>query len=649
MTKQVQRRRGTASQHTSFTGADGELSVNTTNKSVHVHDGVTTGGIEAARADLGNVSDASLNTALAGNTLSSLTITSADINGGTIDGTTIGSASPAAITGTAITGTSFVSSGNMTFGDNDKAIFGAGSDLQIYHDGANSYIKENNGTGHLVVNATNLYLRNSANSSDYLSAVDGGAVTLKYNGISTLATNATGIDVTGTVTADGLSVDGSLGGFQVSTGGNQLSMTYNGANYINSIGDGSTLTFRMGSTYKPYLKITAGGDISFYEDTGTTPKFFWDASAEALGIGTAAPTTNLQIGALAGGDRTFQMYSAGATRGVLSTDGTNGIFSIGATNDSTTGVLTFKTGAALTERLRIDASGNLGLGVTPSAWASTFKTLQVGATASLVGFNSEYMWLASNWSADAGVDRYITSAPATIYRQHNGGHAWFTAPSGTAGNAITFTQAMTLDASGNLGVGNNDFNAIVNTNGTGCAVQSAGTFWASRNDVSAVFNRLTSNGDTVLFRRQGVQVGSISVTGSATAYNTSSDYRLKENITPIQGASDIVKAMQPVTYTFKSDGSWHDGFLAHELQELHPRAVTGSKDAMKDEEYEVTPAVLDDDGNVVTEAVMGTRSVPDYQGVDYSKLTPILTAALQEALNKIEALEARIVTLETKP
>jgi hypothetical protein len=90
MTKQVQRRRGTAAQHTSFTGAEGEISVNTTNKSVHVHDGTTAGGIEAARADLGNVSDANLNAALSGNTLASLTITSADINGGTIDGTVIG-------------------------------------------------------------------------------------------------------------------------------------------------------------------------------------------------------------------------------------------------------------------------------------------------------------------------------------------------------------------------------------------------------------------------------------------------------------------------------------------------------------------------------------------------------------------------------
>jgi hypothetical protein len=83
-------------------------------------------------------------------TTSSLVATTADINAGTIDGTVIGGSTAAAITGTTITGTSFVSSGDMTFGDNDKAIFGAGSDLQIYHDGSNSYI-QGLGTGSLFL------------------------------------------------------------------------------------------------------------------------------------------------------------------------------------------------------------------------------------------------------------------------------------------------------------------------------------------------------------------------------------------------------------------------------------------------------------------------------------------------------------------
>jgi hypothetical protein len=112
------------------------------------------------------------------------------------------------------------------------------------------------------------------------------------------------------------------------------------------------------------------------------------------------------------------------------------------------------------------------------------------------------------------------------------------------------------------------------------------------------------------------------------------------------GASARVQALNPVNFEWIADGTRVDGFLAHEAQAVVPEAVTGTKDAMRDEEYEVTPAVTDGDGNVVTEAVMGTRSVPDYQGIDQSKLVPLLTAALQEALTKIDALETRITALE---
>jgi hypothetical protein len=157
----------------------------------------------------------------------------------------------------------------------------------------------------------------------------------------------------------------------------------------------------------------------------------------------------------------------------------------------------------------------------------------------------------------------------------------------------------------------------------------------------------TTSTAAVGFVNPNGSIGNINLSGSTTTYNTASDYRLKENITSIEGAADIVKAMNPCTYNFKGDSAdWHDGFLAHELQELHPRAVVGEKDEMYDEEYEVVPAVLGDDGEEITEAVLGTRSVPKYQSVDYAKLTPILTAALKEALTKIDDLETRLSAME---
>ena len=117
-------------------------------------------------------------------------------------------------------------------------------------------------------------------------------------------------------------------------------------------------------------------------------------------------------------------------------------------------------------------------------------------------------------------------------------------------------------------------------------------------------------------------VGTITTNGSTTSYNTSSDYSLKEDIVDIEGSIERLKDLKPVNFKWKSDGTRVDGFIAHEAQEVVPEAVTGTKDAV----YE--------DGN------------PQYQGIDQSKLVPLLTKALQEAVTKIEALEARVTALE---
>ena len=114
-------------------------------------------------------------------------------------------------------------------------------------------------------------------------------------------------------------------------------------------------------------------------------------------------------------------------------------------------------------------------------------------------------------------------------------------------------------------------------------------------------------------------VGSISTTGTATSFTTSSDYRLKENVAPITNGIARFQQLKPSQFNFIAEpGKTVDGFLAHEAQEVVPECVTGEKDA------------VDDDGN------------PIFQGIDQSKLVPLLTAALQEAIAKIEILEARL-------
>ena len=123
-----------------------------------------------------------------------------------------------------------------------------------------------------------------------------------------------------------------------------------------------------------------------------------------------------------------------------------------ATSD-TSGVLQLQTGG--TTAVTVDASQNVGANVTPSAWKSNYKAVQVGNAAAVVGrtdFNNNYF--SSNWYVNSSnQDIYQNTGFATIYSQGSGTHAWYNAASGTAGNTITFTQAMTLDASGNLMVG----------------------------------------------------------------------------------------------------------------------------------------------------------------------------------------------------
>tara|TARA_R100000908_G_scaffold62677_1_gene42183 strand:+ start:1 stop:1416 length:1416 start_codon:yes stop_codon:yes gene_type:complete len=131
-----------------------------------------------------------------------------------------------------------------------------------------------------------------------------------------------------------------------------------------------------------------------------------------------------------------------------------------------------------------------------------------------------------------------------------------------------------------------------------------------------LLNRSTSEGTTQLFRYNNSDVGSISVTSSSTAFNTSSDYRLKENISYDFDATSRLKQLKPSRFNFIADADKTvDGFLAHEVSDIVPEAITGEKDA------------VDSDGN------------PEYQGIDQSKLVPLLVKTIQE-------LEARITTLE---
>jgi len=295
----------------------------------------------------------------------------------------------------------------------------------------------------------------------------------------------------------------------------------------------------------------------------------------------------------------------------------------------------------------LTSSGNVGIGTTPESWNSVFNgVLQVGTNAVVVSTAGSAQ-IGSNFYYDGAYKRIRSDFSSRMY-QANGAYVFETAATGAADSAITFSESMRIDASGSFQLSpasNQGTFRFGNQQGNGSGI---GAQFYLDNSQSIWYNSTTSTGDKyhAQFINGNGLVGHIKTNGSATAYNTSSDYRLKTDAQPMAGASARVQELNPVNFEWLSDGTRVDGFLAHEAQAVVPEAVTGTQDAMKDEEYEVTPAVLDDEGNVTTEAEMGTRSVPDYQGIDQSKLVPLLTAALQEALAKIESMETRLTALE---
>jgi hypothetical protein len=179
-----------------------------------------------------------------------------------------------------------------------------------------------------------------------------------------------------------------------------------------------------------------------------------------------------------------------------------------------------------------------------------------------------------------------------------------TTPSGS----VSSVERMRIDSSGNVLVGKTASNDTV----VGFTARPDGFISSVRtSNPLAVFNRLGIDGSVILFRKAGSDVGSISVTTTATAFNTSSDYRLKQNVEPMVGGLAKLNSLAPKTFEFKAEPNVKvDGFIAHEVQAVVPQAVNGEKDG------------------------------EEMQGLDHSKLVPVLVAAVQELSAKVEALEA---------
>jgi hypothetical protein len=400
--------------------------------------------------------------------------------------------------------------------------------------------------------ATGLVKLYATNSSDRYSGIDFHGVTSEsYNKIAQITA-------------------------QVTNGGNGTGVAISGDLIFRTNGSATNVpTERM--------RIDSSGNVGI----GTVPSYkLHVSSAVAAGaIWTASVNTDPTAGSTGGfiasasGTNNFTTYyqTVGGTSTI--TNAGAGYLYLGTVQAQP---ILFATTNA--ERMRIDSSGNVGIGTTSTGG---FRVAIVGSTSSSVPL---YL------NTDA-TNSYVYS-PNPIYVGSTGAYAL---------NFVTnnATRA-TIDSSGNLLVG-----ATSSVNGGSVISVAAGT-------VSSIITAATTSTNMIVFRNGNGNVGSVTTNGTSTSYNTGSDYRLKENVTPMTIGLATISALKPVNYDWISDKSQGEGFIAHELQAIIPHAVTGEKDA------------VDADGK------------PQYQGVDYSKIVVHLVAAIQELSAEVEALKAKV-------
>ena len=345
----------------------------------------------------------------------------------------------------------------------------------------------------------------------------------------------------------------------------------------------------------------------------------------SLGIGTSSPGAKLdvvgtaRVSGLITASGSIQTPTDTAELTLGNTVAGNGIgLYYNAASDSAK--FYNKTGGV--DIMTLTRSGNLGLGVTPSAWLASSKVIQVGAGGVIEGRSNspQVMRVSGNTYLDSsGIARYIGTGNAMAYEQYLGAHTWYTASSGTAGNAISFTQAMTLDASGNLLVGK----TASGFSNVGIQFEPAGGMVASRSG--------TTNSDATLVAYSTGAAANrfyVGMAGTVFATNTTisaiSDIRFKENVRDLDAGLAEVMALKPRLYDWKEGKGANiknaRGFIAQEFEQVFPDLIDEWRDPAPEGEE-------------------------PYKSVRQD-LIPVLVKAIQEQQAIIEQLKSDVAALK---
>jgi len=537
---------------------------------------------------------------------------------------------------------------------------------------------------------------NSGNVA-YVGPIDAGPTSAIFNASSTVTQTDfynSGASAM-TITSTGL-------GIGITSPANKLVVSNAGANGfefdpVNSI----MQTYNRSTSAYTAGKIYA---LNFEVRTGASPvsSLFVDASNN-VGIGTSSPGVPLDVNGAARVRSSFFVYGTGDRLNVFPGAAASGVTVLSTNNANSDYAPLVLDGSrtafnvAGTERARIDSSGNLGLGATPSAWGGGFKAFQFGLGTLSNNNAGDFTNVASNAYYDGSVWRYIGATTASRYTQLVGQHLWYTAPSGTAGNAITFTQAMTLDASGNLGVGTTDAYGRVNIQRFTGAPQSTlaiGDFATIANDVGIYLRtsstagiswasggalafygggpgtteraRITSGGD-LLVGKTTTGLGTVGAVQYANATYVASIAGSTSATTTLQiystGASAnrfYIDMAGTVFATNTTISAISDQRLKENVQDLDvgldkimalkPRKfdwkagkgkdIKGDRGWIAQEFEQVFPDLIDEWKDPAPEGEEPYKSVR-------ADLIPVLVKAIQEQQALITSLTARITALET--
>ena len=404
---------------------------------------------------------------------------------------------------------------------------------------------------------------------------------------------------------------------------------------------GSTITFASALTSSDSIDfILAERSITF--QTPSSGSVGITELAVSDGTNGQALTTN-GSGTLSFSTISADLSFGGDTFGEDKVIGSNDNYSLGIeTNGS--------------ERIRFRNDGKIRIGGEYNNSTKGTVLISSGDSGASVHVGSDELVLES--SGDAGMTILTaTNGDATIRFGDSGNNQIGRVAYNHSSNYLNFwtnnSERMRIDSDGRPIFGSS---APIDTNANM-------SVYATNNYPLATKVGSTANTQQIGFNNGNGHVGGITTNGSATSYNTSSDYRLKENEVAISDGIERLKQLKPYKFNFKTDtDTTLDGFMAHEVSSIVPEAITGSKDATETKQN----VVLNANGTMIYNGVseqehiegkekgsypsdstwIAEKEVPVYQSIDQAKLVPLLTSALQEAITKIETLEARVQALE---